>query len=90
MKSFVQKGAIGLALVAAGVLAGEIMPSARVAHGEVRTAATPQGFQSGAQVSLPLLKEISATLQQIDARLARMETLAQKMQIARPTGPGSK
>jgi hypothetical protein len=84
MRSILQKGAIGLVLVGAGILAGGAIPSAKVAHGEIRSGAPPQGFPSGAQVSLPLLKEIAATLQQIDSRLARLETVAQKMQSARP------
>ena len=34
-------------------------------------------FQSG---SVPVLRDISATLHQIDSRLARLETVAQKLQ----------
>jgi hypothetical protein len=32
------------------------------------------------QLSVPLLKEIAATLHQIDARLAKLEIAAQKLQ----------
>jgi hypothetical protein len=84
MRQVLQKGAIGAALVAAGVLAGGAVPPARLAHGEVRTTAPPQPFQSGSQLSVPLLREIASTLRQIDSRLARLETAAQKLQRAKP------
>ena len=89
MNSSLKKGAIGLALVCAGVLAGGVLPSVRVAQGEVRTGPPPAAFQSGGQLSLPLLKEIAATLRQIDSRLARLETVAQKMQTPRPARAGT-
>jgi len=84
MRSSLQKGAIGLVLLCAGVLAGSVMPAGRTAHGEVRTGPPPQAFQSGGQISVPLLKEIAATLRQIDSRLARLEAVAAKMQTPRP------
>jgi hypothetical protein len=87
MRSNLQKGAIGLALLCAGFLIGGAIPSARIAHGEVRTGPPPEAFQSGGQLSVPVLKEIAATLRQIDSRLARLETVAQKMQTVRPAGP---
>jgi hypothetical protein len=84
MKNVLQKGAIGLALVGAGVLAGGTMPSAKIAHGEIRATAPPQAFQSGAQLSVPILREIATTLRQIDGRLAQLEKVADKMANARP------
>ena len=44
------------------------------AHGEVTAAPEPPAFQTGGQLSVPVLKEIAATLHQMDARLARLET----------------
>ena len=46
--------------------------------------APPQAFQTGGQLSVPVLKEIAATLHQIDSRLARLEAVAQKLQTAKP------
>jgi hypothetical protein len=88
MRKVLQKGAIGLALVTGGVLAGGALTSVELAHGEVRTTAPPQAFQSGGQLSVPVLKEISATLRQIDSRLARLESMAQKLQTAKPDTTG--
>jgi hypothetical protein len=76
-----------LALLCAGFLVVGAIPSVRIAHGEVRTGPPPEAFQSGGQLSVPVLKEIAATLRQIDARLARLETVAQKMQTGRPAAP---
>jgi hypothetical protein len=83
MRKLLKKGAIGLALVGAGVLAGGTIPSVKLAHGELRSGAPPQAFQSGAQLSVPVLREIAATLQQIDSRLARLEKVAQQLQPGR-------
>jgi hypothetical protein len=71
---------IGLLLVAAGAIAGASMTATREAHAEIRATPPPQAFQSGGQLSVPVLKEIAATLHQMDSRLARLEALAQKMQ----------
>jgi hypothetical protein len=60
----------------------------KVAQGEIRTTAPPQAFQSGGQLSVPVLREIAATLRQIDSRLARLEAAAQKLQTARPGATG--
>ena len=88
MKSIWRQGAIGIALVMAGVLVGGTVPSARVAHGEIRETPPPQAFQTGGQLAVPVLKEIAATLRQIDSRLSRLETMAQKLQTARPATAG--
>jgi hypothetical protein len=78
MKQFSwQKLLIGLALAAGCMLVGAAIPTANQALGEVsRGAPEPPAFQNG---SVPVLREISATLHQMDGRLARLETLAQKM-----------
>ncbi len=73
---------IGLALATSCMVVGATIPTTNQAHGEVRGTPEPQTFQSG---SVPVLREISTTLRQIDSRLARLETIAQKMQAsARP------
>jgi hypothetical protein len=84
MNGLWQKGAIGIALLVAGVFAGGAVPSAKLAHGEIRQTPPPPSFQTGGQLSVPVLKEIAATLRQIDSRLARLESVAQKLQTAKP------
>src|SRR5215212_1482005 len=85
MKKFSwQKSLIGLALAASCMLVGAVIPITNQAHGEVRAGAPePQAFQAG---SVPVLREISATLRQMDGRLARLETIAQKMQAKAAIG----
>lgn len=84
MRHVLRKGAIGSALVLGGMLAGGSLPSAKVAQGEVRGTAPPAAFQSGGQLSVPILREIAVTLRQMDSRLERLEAIAQKLQRARP------
>jgi hypothetical protein len=76
---------VGVALTVAGGLAGASVSTSNVAHGEVRGTPPPVAFQSGGQLSVPILQEIAATLHQMDARLARLETVAQKLQATRKT-----
>ncbi len=78
-----QQMMIGSALLVGGMIAGASVPTTNVAHGELRATPQPQAFQSGGQLSVPVLKEIAATLHQIDSRLARLETVAQKLQPLR-------
>ena len=73
-----QKLLIALALAVGCMLVGAMVPMTNQALGEVRGGAPESpAFQAG---SVPVLREISATLRQMDARLARLETVAQKMQ----------
>lgn len=67
-----------MALLGAGLFIGAALPPSGAVRAEAQSAAQPQHFQSGGQMSVPLLKEIAATLKQIDARLARIETAAQQ------------
>jgi hypothetical protein len=69
-----------LALVASGAMIGAGLSASNEAQGEVRTTPPPQAFQSGGQLAVPVLKEMAATLHQIDARLARLESIAQDVQ----------
>ena len=80
----IRQALAALLLVTAGALMGVSMTATREAHAEIRATPQPQSFQSGGQLSVPVLKEIAATLHQIEARLARLETVAQKMQPQRP------
>lgn len=68
---------IGLSLAAGCMLVGATIPTTNQALGEVsRGAPEPPAFQQG---TVPVLREISATLHQMDGRLARLEMVAQKM-----------
>lgn len=83
MNTRLQRILLAMALVVSGVVAGAAVSISNEAHGEIRATPQPQAFQSGGQLSVPVLKEIAATLHQIDARLARLETVAQKLQAPR-------
>jgi hypothetical protein len=69
-----------VALLVGGVVVGTSLESSNQALGEVRTGPPPTAFQSGSQMSVPILKEIASTLHKMDARLAKLETVAQKLQ----------
>ena len=71
---------VGAMLIGIGIALGSVVTPPSTAWGEVRTPTLPPSFQSGGQLSLPVLQEISATLRQIDARLARLEAAARQMQ----------
>jgi hypothetical protein len=71
-----QRLLVAAALVTSGAIAGANM-SLNVAHGEVSATPEPPTFKAG---DVPILKDISATLRQMDARLARLEITAQKIQ----------
>jgi len=75
---------LAAALLTGGMLLGASLSSPNVAHGEIRPTPQPQAFQSGGQLSVPVLKEIALTLHQIDARLARLETIAAKLPMSPP------
>ena len=78
MKGFsLSRFVFGLVLAAGCISVGAALPTVNQAQGEVRGSAEPQTFQNG---SVPVLREISATLRQMDGRLARLEMLAQKLQ----------
>ncbi len=69
-----------VALLAVGILIGSATTPTQTAWGEVQTQPDANMFKSGSQVSVPILRDIAATLHQMDARLARLETLARQMQ----------
>ncbi|HEX4413654.1 MAG TPA: hypothetical protein VH107_08495 [Lacipirellulaceae bacterium] len=81
-----------IALAAGGVLVGANISTTNVAQGEVSGTPEPPAFQAGDQLALPILRDISVTLHQTDARIARLEAVAQKLQTGRtrtslPTPP---
>ena len=71
------------ALLVAGMAAGTALQTSNTALGEVRTGPPPAAFQSGGQMSVPILKEIAATLHQMDGRLERLEMVAKKLQTTK-------
>jgi len=78
MKQFSwQKLLIGLALAAGCVFVGAAIPMTNQAHGEGRGVPENPPF---VDTSVPILREISNTLHQMDGRLARLELAAQKIQ----------
>jgi hypothetical protein len=70
-----------IALAAGGALVGANLSTTNLAKGEVRGTPEPPAFQAGDQLALPILREISGTLHQMDGRLARLESAAQKLQV---------
>jgi hypothetical protein len=67
-----------VALLGAGMLAGAALAPSDAARAEVKPTGAPQHFLSGDQLSLPILKDIAATLHQMDARIGRIEAIAQQ------------
>src|SRR5437773_11880637 len=74
-----QQVLIGMVLAIGCMFVGANVFTTNQAHGEVRGTAEQPQFQAG---SVPVLRDISATLRQIDSRLARLETMAQKLQTS--------
>lgn len=70
---------MAIALAGAGVIAGASISNMNVAHGEQTPGVPPRSFETGGQQSVPILREIAATLHQMDARLSRLEIVAQKL-----------
>jgi hypothetical protein len=75
------RAVIAIALAAGGVIVGANISTTKVAQGEVRATPEPPAFQAGDQLSLPILRDISVTLHQMDGRLARLEAAALKLQV---------
>ena len=80
---------VGAMLIGFGIVLGSVVIQPSTAWGEVRSPLPPQHFQGGDQLSLPLLQEISATLRQIDARLARLEAVAKQLQTKSTSSPAT-
>jgi hypothetical protein len=73
-----------LMLGCVGLVAGTLIPPPGAAWGEVKPQPPPQAFQSGDQLSVPILRDIAATLHQIDGRLSRLETVFKELTTPRP------
>ncbi|MCA9076292.1 MAG: hypothetical protein KDA93_14780 [Planctomycetaceae bacterium] len=69
---------IGLVLLA-GYFMGRVTSGPSIAHADVRQTPRREAFQSGDELSVGVLKEISATLKRIDGRLERMEQQIPKL-----------
>ena len=78
-------GKKGLGLRRTGLMAGMICLAVMVGmalspltnvQAEVRTPAVPENVPSSGAQAVPVLREIAATLRQIDGRLARLERMA--------------
>ncbi len=62
-------------LVLGAFWAGTWFPSQAAVTAEVRQGPRRAAFMAGSERAVPVLEEISATLKQIDARLARFEKI---------------
>jgi hypothetical protein len=71
---------IAVALVGVGILVGAAAFPPSQAWGEVRVTPPPKAFESGGLIGVPILKEIAATLHTMDARLAKVEAVADFLQ----------
>jgi hypothetical protein len=67
------------ALLGAGMFIGSNVTLPSIAWGQIVTTPQPQHMLSGGQQSVPILKDIAATLKEIDGRLSRMEGLAKQL-----------
>jgi hypothetical protein len=76
----------GIGLLVGGLGAGSIATRPTAAQGQIVNPAAQQRLTSGDVLSLPVLEEILATLRQMDARLAKLESVAQQMQSKRAMG----
>jgi hypothetical protein len=74
---------LAVALAVTGAIVGTAIPMVNQARGEVRLTPEPDSFKTGGQLSVPILKDISVTLHQIDDRMARLEAVFQKLQATR-------
>ena len=70
-----------LTIASAGVIVGANCTTSNVAHGETQPSPMSPPFLKGDQLALPVLKDIATTLRQMDSRLARLESVAQRLQM---------
>src|SRR5262245_27354488 len=77
---------MGALMVCAGLLAGTLIPPPGTVWGEVTQPPPPNQFKSGDQLSVPILRDISATLHQIDGRLSRLEAVFKELSAPRSSG----
>ncbi|HVT27021.1 MAG TPA: hypothetical protein VHE81_03280 [Lacipirellulaceae bacterium] len=77
---------IGMLVAVSCVFIGSLVPTADKAHGEVTSGPQQRSFEPS---TVPVLRDISATLHQIDGRLARLETVVRKLQASTAAKPAS-
>ena len=82
----IQRVIAAVALVSGGMLVGANLTTTKVARAEIHPAPEPPAFQTGDQLALPVLRDMSVTLHQIDARLGRLEAVAQRVQSTQARG----
>jgi hypothetical protein len=87
-KRIVSFGLRSVALIALGALLGFWVSSApgrpEEARAGVRESAQPKAFLSGSERMEPILREIAATLKQLDGRVQRIEEAVTKKQAEKP------
>jgi hypothetical protein len=81
---------MGMVLLGVGLLAGTMVPPPCAVWGEVMEPPPPNQFKSGDQLSVPILRDISATLHQIDGRLSRLEAVFRELSTPRPGATSGK
>jgi hypothetical protein len=89
--SIVARGAFAVAAAVTMLLAathGNFSPADAALAAEQRDGA-PERFLSGSERSLAVLQAMQTTLEQIDARLQRIEKLMAERQINQQTAPSS-
>ena len=67
------QAAVAIAVLSGTFWAGATLPAPSHARAGIRETPPKQHFLSGSERALPILTEMSATLKQIDARLAKIE-----------------
>lgn len=78
---------MGMVLLGAGVAGGMLIPPPHAAQAEVTPQLPPKAFETGDQLALPILRDINATLHQVDARLARLEAIFKELSTPRQSAP---
>ena len=81
--NLVRPAAIGAALLCAGMMMGSLTAPPSAALGQARPTPPPLAFQSGDQISVPILRDIASTLHQIDGRLSRLEVVFKELSAPR-------
>ena len=79
----IRRTAVAGLLLGVGIAIGSLALEPTV-HAESRKIAPREHFKSGGEVSVPILKEIAATLHNIDSRLARVEASLARISLAKP------
>ena len=79
MKQYINRAALAGALIVGFTLGAAVSHLPHVVNAEIRGGANRKPVPSGALQSVPLLQQMSKSLESIDARLARMESTLQRI-----------